>query len=300
MTLPFGMFFGLMAATCFSFAYLGSRLFYEKAGTKPLLLLALAFIQMGLFSCILLPAVWSPFPFSVELLLPLLGATLLGMGGQLTFFFTLKSSTPSQLAPLLALKIFILAFASIVFLQKEISALQWLSIFFCFAATFLINFSGKPIPLRGFIGILVTCCCYALGDVSVAMLIQQLDSLSAGHPALLAVCLVYGLSGIFGLILGGIMWRDLRRLSPWKSALYFSFSFFLADVCLFTTFKLVGPVFGNILQSTRGIISILLAKFIAQKGMHYLEHETNRNVLFRRLLAAGLFSLAIALYVLGE
>jgi hypothetical protein len=34
--------------------------------------------------------------------------------------------------------------------------------------------------------------------------------------------------------------------------------------------------------------------------MHYLEHETDSRVLLRRLLAAGLFSLAIALYVLGE
>ena len=300
MTLPLGILSGLTAAICFSFAYLGSRLFYEKSGTNPLLLLALAFIQMGIFSCMLLPAIWSPFPLSLDTLLPLFGAALLGMGGQLIFFFTLKSSTPSQLTPLLALKIFILAFASIVFLQKEISVLQWISIFFCFAATFMLNFSGKPIPLQGFLGILVACCCYALADISAAVLIRHLDSTGADHPAMLAVCLVYALSGIFGLILGGFLWSDLRRISAWKFALFFSVSFFIADTFLFVTFKLVGPVFGNILQSTRGIISILLAKFIAQRGMHYLEHETDSSVLLRRLLAAGLFSFAIALYVLGE
>ena len=300
MTLPFGILSGLTAATCFSFAYLGSRLFYEKSGTNPLLLLALAFMQMGIFASFLLPAVWSPFPLSFDILLPLFGAALLGMGGQLIFFFTLKSSTPSQLTPLLALKIFILAFASIIFLQREISILQWISIFFCFAATFLLNFSGTPIPLKGFLGILVTCCCYALADISAAVLIQQLDSASAASPALLAVALVYVLSGIFGLMLGSFLWNDLRKISAWEFALFFSVSFFAADVCLFITFKLVGPVFGNILQSTRGIISILLAKIIAQRGMHYLEHETNSSVILRRFLAAGLFSLAIGLYVLGE
>jgi drug/metabolite transporter (DMT)-like permease len=264
-----------------------------------LLLLTLAFMQMGMFSCLLLPVVWSPFPWSFEVLWPLFGAALLGMGGQLIFFVTLKTATPSQLTPLLALKIFILAFASILFLHKEISVLQWISIFFCFAATFLLNFSGRPIPLKGFLGILVTCCCYALADVCATMLIRRLDALGADHSALLAVCLVYALSGMLGLILGGFMWSDLKRVSPWKFALFFSVSFFIADVCLFAAFKLVGPVFANILQSLRGIISILLAKFIAQRGMHYLEHETDSSILLRRLLAAGLFSLAIALYVLG-
>jgi drug/metabolite transporter (DMT)-like permease len=300
MNIFIGIFSGFAAATCFSLAYLLSRLFYAKSGTNPLLLLAISYIQMGFFALIMLPFVWSAIPFSFAIMLPLLGSMLCGMVGQLVFFFTLKYSNPSQVAPLLALKIFILAFASILILQKNISLLQWLSIVLCFVATFIINFSGGPIPLKILAGILLVCGLYALGDVLATMLIHQLVSLNAQNPALLSACLVYAVSGIFGLMLAMFVWRDLKRLDPWKFALYFSISFFSADLFLFTTFKLVGPVFGNIIQSVRGIISIFLAKLVSQRGISYLEHDMNRSVTIRRFLAASLFTLAITLYVLGE
>ncbi|MCP4373693.1 MAG: hypothetical protein GY797_37170 [Deltaproteobacteria bacterium] len=130
------------------------------------------------------------------------------------------------------------------------------------------------------------------------MLIEQLQLVGATNPALLGTCLVYATLGIFGIILVAFMWKDIRTFSVWKFALYFSMVFFVADVFLFTTFKLVGPVFGNILQSIRGILSIILAKIVAMKGMHYLEEEVGRAVMFRRLFAAFLFSAAIALYVI--
>lgn len=300
MNIFIGTFSGFAAATFSSLSYLGSRLFYKKSGANPFLLLAIAYMQMGLFSLGLLPFVWSGRLWSSDIIVPLIGSVLSGMIGQLVFFFTLKHSNPSQMVPLLALKIFILAFASILILQKNISFLQWISILLCFIATFIINFSGGTIPLKGLVGILLVCGFYALGDVLVTMLIRQLVSINAKNPALLSACLVYAVSGIFGIILGMFAWSDVRRRTPWKFGLYFSVSFFSGDLLLFITFKLVGPVFGNIILSTRGIISIFLAKLVSQKGISYLEHDMNRSVTIRRFLAAGLFTLAIALYVLGE
>ncbi len=75
---------------------------------------------------------------------------------------------------------------------------------------------------------------------------------------------------------------------------------YFGDICLFMTFKLVGPVLANILLSTRGITSILLAKTIARKNMHYLEQPTTTAVTIRRLLAAGFFTIAITLYVMSD
>lgn len=299
MNIFIGTFSGFAAATCSSLAYLGSRLFYKKSGPNPFLLLAISYMQMGLFSLVILPFVWSEGLLSFDIIVPLMGAVLCGMVGQLVFFFTLKYSNPSQMVPLLALKIFILAFASIFVLQKNISLLQWMSIVLCFVATFIINFSGGRIPLKSLAGILLVCCLYAFGDVLATMLIRQFVSINAKNPALLSACLVYASSGIFGMMLGVFMWRDIRTPHAWKFALYFSMVFFLADLFLFTTFGLVGPVFGNIVQSTRGIVSILLAKLVSQRGISYLETDTNTSVIIRRFLAASLFTLAIALYVLG-
>jgi hypothetical protein len=102
-----------------------------------------------------------------------------------------------------------------------------------------------------------------------------------------------------GVLLAIKIGHDVFLIRSWKFALYFSVPYFFADICLFTTFKLVGPVFANILLSTRGISSILLAKIVARKNMHYLEEPVTTAVTIRRLLAAGLFTIAIALYVLG-
>jgi drug/metabolite transporter (DMT)-like permease len=194
----------------------------------------------------------------------------------------------------------VLAFGSVLILHKNLSLLQWMSVGICFTATVILNFSGVHLPLKGLLCVVITCCAYALADISAILLIRQLDVLNISHPALLAVCLTYGASGIVGVLLAIKISHDLRLIRPWKYALYFSVPYFWADICLFITFRLVGPVFANILLSTRGIMSILLAKFIARKNMHYLEQPTTPAVTIRRLLAAGLFTLAIALYVLGK
>jgi len=293
-----GILSGLAAACCFSLAYLFSRLFYEKSRKSPLHLLAVSQLQMGAFALLLFPFVWSDVHLSFGIILPLMGVTFFAMLGQISFFFTLKHFNPSQITPLLALKIVLLAFASIVILGKNISFLQWSSIVMCFGATFMLHFSGGHIPAKTLVGVLVTCIGYALGDVFVTRLLQQLELIGVANPVLLGTCLVYATLGIFGIILAAFTWKDIRTFSVWKFALYFSIVFFVADVFLFTTFKLVGPVFGNILQSTRGILSIIFAKIVAMKGMHYLEEEVGRAVMFRRLFAAFLFSAAIALYVI--
>ncbi|MCP4008640.1 MAG: EamA family transporter [Proteobacteria bacterium] len=295
-----GILSGLAAACCFALAYLFSKLFYEKSGKNPLHLLAISQLQMGIVALLVLPFAWSSeVQLSLEIILPLAGVTLFGgILGQASFFLTLKYSNPSQVTPLLALKIVLLAFASIVFLRKNIALLQWISIGMCFGATFMLHFSGEPIPVKTLLGVLVTCIGYALGDVFVTMLIEHLEMIGVTNPALLGACFVYAALGMFGLILVALTWKDIRTFSVWKFAFYFSLVFFVADVFLFTTFKLVGPVFGNILQSVRGILSIILAKIVAKKGMFYLEEDIGSAVMFRRLFAAFLFSVAIALYVI--
>jgi drug/metabolite transporter (DMT)-like permease len=164
----------------------------------------------------------------------------------------------------------------------------------------LLNFSGGHLPVKGLLCVVITCCAYALADISVTLLIHRLEALGISHPALLAVCLTYGASGIVGAFLAIKAGHDLLLMRPWKFALCFSVPYFFADICLFTTFQLVGPVFANILLSTRGITSILLAKIVARKNLHYLEQPVTTTVTIRRLLAAGLFTIAIALYVIGK
>lgn len=295
-----GIFLGVSAACCFSMAYLGSRVFYEKSARGSWHLLAIAYIQMGGFAACILPLIWSPQLCSRTIALPLLGTVFFGMLGQLVFFLTLKYANPSQVTPLLALKILILAFGSVLLLHKSLSLLQWVSVVVCVTAALVLNFSGAAIPRRALSGVLVVCCAYALTDISATLLIQRIDALGIAHAALAATCVAYVVSGLIALLLSIRVRNDLHRPHLWTSALYFAIPYFLADICIFTTFRLVGPVFGNILLSTRGIFSILLAKVVAQRNLLYLEQNVPTAVTIRRLAAAALFTLAIALYVIGQ
>jgi len=65
---------------------------------------------------------------------------------------------------------------------------------------------------------------------------------------------------------------------------------------LYTCFALIGVVFGNIIQSSRGIISIGLGYLIANIGFERLEPKITRGVYLRRVLAGLLMTGAVALY----
>lgn len=291
---------GFVASCNFSVAFLGSRIFYEKSAQSPFNLLLLSYIQMGIFSIAFLPFLWQDTLLSWDILPPLAGFAFFGLSGQLSFFLALRYAQSSQVTPLLALKILIIAGGSVLILHKNLSFLQWLSVTICFIAALTLNFSGVAIPVRALLYVLVTCCGYTCADICVTLLIRRLEALSMAFPALLTTCLAYGFAGIVCALLAIKSAHDLRPIRPWKYALYFSIPYFLADICIFATFKLVGPVLANILMSTRGIMSILLANIIARNNMTYLEQRTTPAVTMRRLLAAALFTLAIALYVIGE
>jgi uncharacterized membrane protein YgdD (TMEM256/DUF423 family) len=69
-------------------------------------------------------------------------------------------------------------------------------------------------------------------------------------------------------------------------------------VGLYCSFGLVGVVFGNILQSTRGIMSVALGAMLAHLGWHELEQRVDRAMLLRRFAAALLMTAAIAIYAI--
>ncbi|MBN1670360.1 MAG: hypothetical protein JXR37_04975 [Kiritimatiellae bacterium] len=70
-------------------------------------------------------------------------------------------------------------------------------------------------------------------------------------------------------------------------------------VLLFATFGTIGVVYGNIVQSMRGLISVVLGAAVAALGWRAVEQRVGREVVLRRLAAAALMCGAIALFKLG-
>ena len=94
--------------------------------------------------------------------------------------------------------------------------------------------------------------------------------------------------------------RNDRTPGDWLHALPFAATWLLSMVFLYACFAFVGPVFGNILQSTRGIISIVLGAGLARLGLEHLEQKVSRPVLRQRIGAAILMCAAVWLFQTGR
>ena len=56
-------------------------------------------------------------------------------------------------------------------------------------------------------------------------------------------------------------------------------------------------ILSTILQSTRGIMSVVLGATLAHHGWHELETRIDRQMLIKRVIAAALMTAAIGIYV---
>lgn len=110
-----------------------------------------------------------------------------------------------------------------------------------------------------------------------------------------------GLSYIACGAAGAVVVAIYPKHSTWGTWLYavpFAASWFVGVIFLFSCFGLVGVVYGNILQSTRGIISIALGFIIAHLGFESLEAKQSKRIIAQRLIAAVLMTAAVVLFLI--
>jgi hypothetical protein len=218
--------------------------------------------------------------------------------GQASLFVVLRHVEASRISPLLGLKIAMLAVITAVFLRDTAAPTpwQWLAVALSVLAAFALNSSGGKLPARMIGGLLLTCLTYSLSDLSIRYLVRAMGSDGAGG-VLTAVALCYVLCGVAAL--AALPLAGPHQRGDWRLAVPWAVSWLGAMVLLFGCFRAVDVVFGNILQSTRGLISVVLGAGLAGMGMVHLERKVPRGIFWRRLAAALLMSAAIALYAKG-
>jgi drug/metabolite transporter (DMT)-like permease len=295
-----GIITGLLMAFFQSCSYLASRFFYAKTAGSGFHLLSLAHIQMGIAAAILLWIFWpqQPLPFSTVALIVILNS-LVYMAGQAFFLLALKHANPSQIASLLALKLIVISAASSVILHLEISALQVIGIILSLIAVVLLNSSRDKIPIKGFILSLFAVAGYSASDICIVVIVNDLNNYGIPNASFIATCLVYICTGVIGMMILPFLKNSWKRPVMWLSALPFAGSWLTAMFFLFQTFLLLGPVFGNILQTTRGIISVLLGLLVTRLGFFHLEEKMLRHAFIRRLGTALLMTGAVSLFVIS-
>lgn len=296
-----GFFAGLWAAFFQSLAYLGSRHFMHPRPGSTRMLLVISHLWMGAVSLAVLPFVWPAggVPWS-SIAVPVLGASSFYLLGQFGLLLSLRNAHPSQVAPMLALKLLMLAGLTVAVRGDAIYAVQWLAVILCIAGTFILNWQPHdrlPIATMGIL--LATCFFYSLSDWNIGYLTP---AFGAGIPQWQAIMcgslMCYGLCGLVSLpfipLYGSRKWAD------WRDAMPYSAAWLTGVFGLYASFALVGVVYGGILQSTRTIMGVFLAALLTRYGHTHIEHMRSRGMFFRRLAAAVLMTLAVVMWAARE
>ncbi|MDH4202880.1 MAG: DMT family transporter [Phycisphaerae bacterium] len=296
-TVLLGIGLGLGAAFFQSLSYICIRRFNNRHDDNIIALLALSHILMGLISIPLAGWLWpESMPPLSSYGLSLLGTSGFYLLGQFFLFAAIIHSEPSRVSPLLGLKVFILAMISVVFLNQHLNTSKWVAVILTTAAVLLLSHSGKRLEGRFILPGLLACLSYCLSDLCIKVLVDHFAFLGILRGAVLATALSYIVCGIFGAVVVALNPKHSTR-DTWLYAVPFAISWFLAMICLFSCFGLVGVVFGNILQSTRGMLSIVLGFVIAHIGFEALEPKPSMRIIVQRLVAAVLMTGAVVLFL---
>ncbi|OGV58397.1 MAG: hypothetical protein A2X49_10555 [Lentisphaerae bacterium GWF2_52_8] len=292
-----GIFYGLLAAFLQSASYIFSRHFMARHA-NPVHLLIYSQACMGVFSLLLLPFVMRGELLSrSDYIFPIIICSLAFVFGQLCFFKVIKEIEASVASSLLGLKILMLAILSVAFLNAKISLIQWLALSVCMIAAMMMNGSSKKMNWRAAGWLFLTCLGYAVSDLYIRRIIETMPGPSFVQRVLLGAALSYLLLGILSI---PALFMIKRSGSALKCAIPFAICWYLAMIFLFACFAVIGPLFGNIIQSTRGLISIGFGVLIARMGHHHLESVTGRRLFWYRLAAALLMFAAIVTYTLTQ
>jgi drug/metabolite transporter (DMT)-like permease len=296
-----GILFGFSAALSQSLSYVFSRLFVSRHERGVFDLFVLSHILMAAGALLLLPFLWPEGMPGVHVYGgDLLATTLFYIAGQVGLFQALKHTDASRVAPLLGLKLPLLTVISVV-LGARFTPWQWSAVLLSVTGALALNWSGRRLPWASAAWVLWTCLGYSLSDIYIRRLMEHfsgLPSISMFHRAALGTSLSYALCGVVGLaLLPGVR---VRKPRVWLEAIPYSVAWFLGMLCLFGCFGQINVVFGNIIQASRGVISILFGIGLAKAGFTELEQRVPRGVLLRRLGAALLMIGAIALFYRAE
>jgi len=302
-----GIITGLLAAFFSALSYLVSRhhvrthpdLRGEGGGPR---LIVQSHVLMGLAcipACLVLrPAGGGPAPSSF--LPPACLCAVAYLIGQGCFFRALREVPASRLSPLLGLKIAMLAGIVSLVLGPPLDVRQWVAVVLSVIAALALQRGDDRLPARALGLILVACFCFAVADLAIVTLIGRLAGGGAApigrfHAGILAMAITYVACG--AVLIPAAPWMWPRSRSGWLPAVQYSLIWLLAMIALYACLGQVGAVFGNILQSTRGVMSVVIGAALARAGWHDLEERVDRATLLKRIAAAMLMTAAIALWV---
>ena len=168
---------------------------------------------------------------------------------------------------------------------------QWIAV-----AAVGMNFTGGPLNRRGIQFLLLTLLAYATADLVETRMILMMP----GDRLFLNSIAVTGIAfAALGCVSSLALFRMPRSWRYLADAVPYAASWYLAMIFLFASFGAVGVLFGNIIQASRGLISVLLGVILLKTGLDCLEPRVDGRAWARRIVMAVLMLIAMALYSLA-
>ena len=294
-----GLVFGIATALMQSLSYLTSAFFIRRHNSA-LKLLICSQVAMGICSLILLPFFWGAGIFSLPAdLWGFLGLwILMFMLGQGGFFLSQKLIESSRLASLLGLKIIVLSAIWILIFRQTLNFLQIIGILLSVTAAFAINWSGgKKFDLNALIVLTMTLVFYSITDFTETHMVVMCNRGNIVRAGIAVTLLCYTVLGVCSL---PVLFKTRWNWKMQRDAVPFSLLWLLSQMTLLICFGFIGPVFGNVIQSSRGIFSVVFGVAACKLGFDVMENAASKKVWLRRALAALLMISGIACFSFGK
>lgn len=302
-----GVLAGFLSAVLQSCAYVASAAFLRRHANPREML----FYSQGLQALAAIPLFFCLVPSDALRAGEIWTANAVWLGmflvTQLSMFQSQEHVEPSKIATWLGLKIVVLAILTCFWpINGEgVCLWQWLAIGVMLTAVTVLNFSGGMNPgVKGAFWLIVFIGTASLCDRQQVIVINlyRAYGLSLFRSSLLTLSLGYMTFGVASVVYTVWRLRGGRSLETvgvkCRDSAPFAFFWFSAMMSIYFCYGELGPVFGNVVQSTRALIAVgvgLLACRLLKLGV---EAPVSRAMWIRRGIAAALMTLGIVLYSL--
>ena len=293
--MPLGIFSALLTAIIQPLAYLCSRLFFLRGG-RAIELSVYSQLLMGGVSLFLLLFFLPLLHFDWQLLSRSMACALSILLAQLCYFWAIRVVEASRLASMLGFKLVFLVFLNMLFFRQGITLWHWLAVSLCIIAGLVMNYSGLRLSLKALLAIIVCCFFLACSDIADYRLVLVIPSDNVLLRGLLASILCYGCLGL--LTLPALCFLRLQR-TKLLAAVPYSAAWMSAMFTFYLSVGLLGPVFTSIIQSSRGLVSVLLGALVAWLGHSGMESKASPRVWLGRLAAALMIIAAVTIFTLN-
>ncbi len=285
---------GLIAVVCQSVFYLAVRRAQVHLLIPGLTLNAQMHWQIGFIVWPIAIVFWPEnMPFEAHLYM--VGASACYWVAQICLFSALKQASSSQVAPLLALKLMVVGIGSAIFLNTQLSDVQWQAIVLATVSAVFLSVGAQRPPLTATLLTLVTVTMFSLSDISLGAMIKATEVPDVIDKTIFVLSYSYGINSLFTLPVRP--WRLDRTAA--KACIPLSGLCILAMIFLFTSFVVGSIVVGNLMLATRGLISIFVVLALSRFLEAGVEPAVSRSVWVRRIIAATGMLISVSWYISG-